>query len=101
MTKSSGYWQAVDNLAYHIRRMTIATQVPVMVDNPFILEEDEDTQVEFCNQFMTAEQKEEWDRLDDIFATIMFTYKTTFEETHADVFKRMIEYDIESGDFPC
>jgi len=98
MAKDAGYWQAVDNLAFYIRQLADETQVPVFDDHPWLLDEDEDFQVEFCSKFMTEEQQHKWAALDEAFLLITLTYGTTFEETYAEVYMRIWQYDLESGE---
>ena len=98
MPKNAGYWQAIDNLAFYIRELSIESQQPVLEAHPWLLDEEHEVQMEFCAQFYTPEQQEKWDRLDEAFNVIMETYGTTYTETFEEVYARIWLFDLQSGE---
>lgn len=99
MTKDAGYSQAIENLAFYMRELANETQRPILEANPWLYDEDEETKISFCNEQMSEEQRQRWSELDSAFAMIMTTYDVKMYEVYADTFTRIMEYDIEAGDF--
>lgn len=95
---SKGYWQAVDNLAWEIRRLSSESQRPFMEENPELYD-DPKKAIEFCAEHMTDEQTKQWEALENIYTVIMETYNIDFDTLYPHVFARMFQYDIEAGEF--
>lgn len=99
-----GYWQAVENLAYHILKMTQQTQQPHIenLSEEALFGENamtDDELVEYCAQFQTAEERQIWDRLDRAFEEVVHTYGADPEELYNHVTARMFVFDVESGGY--
>ena len=98
-----GYLQAIDNLALYIRELTIESQEPILSHIPtHQLLELAENNIEFleryCEQFYTPEQKEKWDKLDEIFEMIYIEYGIDPADTAMRLEARILQYDLESGE---
>lgn len=98
MAKDSGYWQAIDNLAFYIRQLSDESQLPYLQEAEWLWDASVEEQMDYCRQFMTAEQEEKWDKLEEAFDEVRRTYGTSYEETFAEVQARIWLYELESGD---
>ena len=97
MAKDAGYWQAIDNLAFYVRKLSLESQVPIFMANPWLVDESEEFQIEFCTRHQTEEQQQQWAQLDKTYFVIMETYDVPYEEVYNDALARSIQYDLEAG----
>lgn len=92
--KDNGYYQAVDRLAWEILQLSETTQRPILEANPHLLN-DFEVAMDVCRNMMTPEEGQTWDKLDEIFSTIVTTYSVHPEEVYTEVFAKIYEYDVQ------
>lgn len=98
----AGYWQAIDNLAWEIRKLTEVTISPMYRENPLAIDklgDDMDKVLNFCEAAMSEAEHEMWSTLDEILGVVIDTYETDHETVWNHVFARLYQYDVESGMF--